>query len=68
MVKWLVRQTPDPEIRGFITTDARACSYTTFFMLNSAEHEILTAHKCQNSSNKLNCQVKIIKAYNLSYL
>ena len=25
--------------------------YTTFFMLNSAEHEILNAHKYQNSVN-----------------
>ena len=31
--------------------------YKTFFMLNSAEHGILSAHKSKNNPNKLKFQV-----------
>ena len=32
----------------------RPWGYKTFYMLNSAEHETLTTHKCQNSQSKGN--------------
>ena len=34
---------------GFNVTWARG--YKTFFMLNSTEHELFTAHKCSNVNN-----------------
>ena len=37
-----------------------------FFMLNSAEHEILTAHKYSNSQNQWKVQVLIIRGSHLS--
>ena len=40
--------------------------YKTFLMLNSAEHEISTAHKYSNSQNQWNFQVLITKASHLS--
>ena len=41
------RQQPDEEQ----TIATRPRGYKTFFMLNSAEHEIVPAHKCYNANN-----------------
>ena len=35
------------------SNETRARGYKTFFMLNSAEHGILNAHKYKNKKNQL---------------
>ena len=39
--------------------------YKTFFMLNSAEHEILNTHKCKNINSiiSLSCSDKLIMLF-----
>ena len=34
-----------------VLTEIRPQGYNTFFMLNSTEHEIFPAHKCENANN-----------------
>ena len=49
-----------------MNSDTRARGYKTFFMLNSAEHGILSAHNYEHDQNWLKFQVQNAKACNLS--